>query len=373
MQPAIFFLVATEQQLQNARSVAMRLPPSFVIDPYASLAKPLDDRINVTRPVKFRVTPRAIVRARLVVKRAFSLAPVSSRVLVIGQDVGYVERAAVAAACAAGARLILMPDGIVASKRLGGAESQSIGTAARDAVDGLLRSARLLAGRRDDFGASEPHVVLSWGPGWEDTWRTRCPGAKIVNTGSPRADDYLTMTPRSGVGNVLVCSQPLLLPQHGTVRQQAEIWYGWLAKLCETAHPRLRLRLHPAERQDRYPLPCELMSLRSSPGAPLLDDLRWADVVVAPFSSVLVEAMAARRVPIAAGGTKVWGAFADNAFLADQRVPSIDFRSSPTPSRLIECAAEAAARTDDLRDEFLANLGMAAAAAAQAILGHGVA
>ena len=372
MQSAIFFLVATEEQLQTARSVAAHLPASFVIDPYTGRAELLDSHTTVTRPVKFRVTPQAIIRARLVVGRAFALAPASSSVLVIGQDIGYVERAAVAAAQARGARLILMPDGIVASKRVDGAGHRGLGAAARNAIDRRLRTVRLLAGRRDEFGASGPCLVLSWGPGWESTWRTRCPGAEILSTGSPRADGYTTITQRPAVGNVLVCSQPLLLPpQLRTVKPQAESWYRWLTELYEAGYPQLRIRLHPSERSDRYPLPSELISLRSGPATPLLDDLRWADVVVAPFSSVLVEAMAAGRVPIAAGGTEVWGAFADNAFLADPRVPTIDFRLRPTQNSLIERAENAAALTESLRDEFLANLGSAATAAAQAIRAHG--
>lgn len=366
-QSGVFFLVTTEEQLHTARVVASHLSAGFIINPHAGQAEMLSDDTVVTRPARIRVTPRAIIRARQLVGRAFALAPTLTPILVIGQDLGYVERAVVAAAQARGAPVILMPDGVVASKRVDGGAHHGLEAAARDAIDRVLRIAGLLAGRREEFGSSEPRLVLSWGPGWDSTWRTRCPHAEILNTGSPRADSYASMTRRPAVGNVLVCSQPLLLPHHHEVKPQTEIWYQWLIELFQAGHPRLRIRLHPSERSIQYPLPPELASLGSAPATPFLDDLRWADVVVAPFSSVLVEAAGVGRIPMTAGGADEWGAFADNAFLADPRVPSIDFRSRPTPSYIVEKAESLKALTEGLGSEFLANPGSAAAAAAAAI------
>jgi hypothetical protein len=260
-----------------------------------------------------------------------------------------------------------MPDGVVTSKRGDEAGTSGLGSAVRDGLDGLLRACRAVAGRRGEFGSSEPALVLSWGSGWEPTWRARCPRAEILPTGSPRADDYAGMPPRSDRGNLLVCSQPLFLPQHRSVKQQADSWYEWLIRLHRMERPRLRIRLHPSERSDRYPLPADLLPAPSAEPTPLHDDLRWADVVVAPFSSVLVEALAAGRVPVAAGGTKVWGAFADNDFLADPRIPVIDFRADGDPQAYLDRADDSAGAMSDLRDEFLANLGTAAPAAARAL------
>lgn len=366
-QSGVFFVVTTEEQLHTARVVASHLPAAFVIDPHSGRAEMLNQDTMVTRPVKVRVTPKSLVRARQAVGRAFALAPTLAPVLVIGQDLGYLERATVAAAQARGARVILMPDGIIASKRVDGGGNRGLEAVARDAIDWILRSVGLLAGRREAFGSSEPSLVLSWGPGWDSTWRTRCPHAEILNTGSPRADTYASMTQRPAVGNVLVCSQPLLLPHHHEVKPQAEIWYQWLIELFKAGHPRLRIRLHPSERSIRYPLPLELASLGSAPAVPFLDDLRWADIVVAPFSSVLVEAAGTGRIPMTAGGAEEWGAFADNAFLADPRVASVDFQSRPTPSSIVEQANGLTALTESLGSEFLANPGSAAAAAAHAI------
>lgn len=181
----VFFVVTTEEQLHTARVVATHLSAAFVIDPHAGRAEILNHDTVVTRPVKLRVTPKAIARARKSVELAFALAPTMAPVLVIGQDLGYVERATVAAAQARGARLILMPDGIIASKRVDGGGDRGLEAVARDAIDRVLRSVGLLAGRREEFGSSGPCLVLSWGPGWDPTWRARCPHAEILTQGPP--------------------------------------------------------------------------------------------------------------------------------------------------------------------------------------------
>jgi hypothetical protein len=137
--------------------------------------------------------------------------------------------------------------------------------------------------------------------------------------------------------------------------------------------PRLRVRLHPGERAPVYRLPMGLRPLLGEPERPLIEDLAWADVVLAPFSSILVEAAGASRIPISAGSTAVWGDFAANAFLEDPRVPSVDFRASPGLDDILAVADEAAPQVDALRDDYLANIGDAARRNADALAALAVA
>jgi hypothetical protein len=149
--------------------------------------------------------------------------------------------------------------------------------------------------------------------------------------------------------------------------RETAAWYDWLTAMAEVDDPRVRVRLHPGERAPRYRLPAGLGHLLGEPQRPLAEDLAWADVVLAPFSSVLVEAAGASRIPISAGSTAIWGDFARNAFLEDSRVPSVDFRRSPGLDDLLAAAAETAPHIDALRDNYLANVGDAARRNADAI------
>ena len=105
----------------------------------------------------------------------------------------------------------------------------------------------------------------------------------------------------------------------------------------------------------------------ASPQRPLTDDLAWADVVLAPFSSILVEAAGASRIPISAGSTGVWGDVAANAFL-DPRVPSVN-SAPPRPGRASSrWRPRRRPPINALRDDYLANIGDAARRTANAIV-----
>jgi hypothetical protein len=274
-------------------------------------------------------------------------------VLVAGQDVGTIERVAIASARRAGARVAIMPDGVFASERLGAGRRPL--ERAISAADRALVAAGVLAGRRSDFGSTAPDMILSWGPGWEAPLQRRAPTARIVNCGSPRSDAFARLPPRPGEGRVLLCSQPLFLGQAvAPPSRETVAWYDWLTAMARVDDPRVRVRLHPGERAPAYPLPGGLRHLLGEPHRPLAEDLAWADVVLAPFSSVLVEAAGASRIPI-------------SAFLQDPRVPSVDFRASPGLDDLLAVAAETAPGIDALRDDYLANAGDAARRNADAI------
>ena len=196
----------------------------------------------------------------------------------------------------------------------------------------------------------------------------RVPAALITNSGSPRSDVFAGPPPRPDAGRVLVCSQPLSLGQSAAPPREVADWYAWLTTIARSDDPRVRVRLHPGERSPRYRLPSSLEHLLDEPHRPLAQDLGWADVVLAPFSTVLVEAVGASRVPISAGSTAIWGNFAANAFLEDPRVPSVDFRSSPGLEPLLAAAAAAAPHVNALRQDYLANVGDAARLTAAAIV-----
>jgi hypothetical protein len=365
---AVIFMVVSAEQLEAARAVADHLPTSpAVVNPYTRFAAPLDEMTGVRRPVGLFPTPRAIGAARATLRRSLELVGAAHPVLVAGQDVGTIERVAIASARKAGARVAIMPDGVFASENLGGTGRRPVERAIA-AADRTLVAAGVLTGRRSDFGSTAPDMILSWGPGWEAPLQRRAPAARVVNCGSPRSDAFARLPPRPGEGRVLLCSQPLFLGQAVAPPARATAaWYDWVTTMSLVGDPRLRVRLHPGERASVYQLPMGLRHLLGEPQRPLIDDLAWADVVLAPFSSILVEAAGASRIPISAGSTAVWSDFAANAFLEDPRVPSLDFRASPGLDDILAVADEAAPQVDALRDDYLANIGDAARRNADAL------
>jgi hypothetical protein len=74
-------------------------------------------------------------------------------------------------------------------------------------------------------------------------------------------------------------------------------WYEFLEDVVVRgiAGSDVRVRLHPAE--SRSMVPGKVWD-RVEHGRPLLEDLDWAATVASPFSTVLVEALAARRRPL---------------------------------------------------------------------------
>ena len=368
---AVVFMVVSDEQLEAARAVAGHLPSApTVVNPYTGVAAPLEEMTSVRRPVGAVPTPRAIAAARATLRRSLEISGGAHPLLVAGQDVGTIERVAIASARKAGARVAIMPDGVFASGRLTGAGSRRPLERAIAAADRTLVATGILTGRRSDFGSTAPDAILSWGPGWEAPLQRRAPAARIVNCGSPRSDSFAELPPRPGAGHVLLCSQPLFLSQAAAPPpRETAAWYDWLATMAAVDDPRVRVRLHPGERAPRYRLPAGLAHLLDEPQRPLADDLAWADAVIAPFSSVLVEAAGASRIPISAGSTAIWGDFAANAFLEDPRVPSVDFRTSPDLDALLGVAAAAAPHVEALRADYLANVGDASRRTAEAIVG----
>jgi hypothetical protein len=239
---------------------------------------------------------------------------------------------------------------------------------ALDVTHRLLAAFGLVAGQRGELGSSDPDLILAWGPGWEQAVRDRSPQARIVISGAPAADGLAQIARPPGAGHLLICSQPLIGPPPVPPPSASAAWYSWLTEVARAADPRMRIRLHPSECASAYPLPAELAALRDRPRRPLVDDLAWADAVVAPYSSTLVEAVGAGRVAMSAAPPAFWGAVAENAFLRDARLPSADFRTAPDADDLVRKAAAATKDVPGLRETYLSNVGTAAMHAASAIL-----
>ncbi len=366
--PWVVFLVTSTEQLQAARAVAEHLPgAATLLDPYHALVAPLADVERIERPVGVFPTPGRLAGTRRTTRQALA-APAGARpILVVGQDEGTLERVAVTTAKRLGAAVVILPDGVRTTLRFEPLNARTPASRAFDVADRLLVAARVLSGRRTDFGSTRPDAILGWGPGWQRSLQGRAPGARIVSCGSPRSDALAGIPPRTGVERVLICSQPLLLPPTEAPVAESLAWYDWLARIAGVSDPRARVRLHPSERSPRYALPAELETLARSPAAALRDDLAWADVVVAPYSSILVEAVAAGRIPVSAGGTAIWGRFAANAFLEDPRVARTDFRADPDVGALLAAGAAAAPTVASLRDDYMAHVGDSARRAAEAI------
>ena len=216
---------------------------------------------------------------------------VSGSVLVIPQDVDVLFRAAAAACRRGGSKLALMPDGV--------ARAGIVGSASRfgplsPAVDRVLHGSGLVLGERGRMGASEPDLCLSWGPGWDAVWRAACPSARIACVGNPLADRFAALPSAPQDGRVLVCSQPLTPKIVGSSDAMTR-WYDWLNELAAVETPaRLRIRLHPAE-TDVAPPHLSPAALRCVSSGTLAEDLSWSDLVVACFSTTLLDAVAAGR------------------------------------------------------------------------------
>ena len=261
-----------------------------------------------------------------------------------------------------------MPDGVRATVPVVRYKAKKLSWKLIRLADRTLVAAGILSGRRGDFGSSAPDAILGWGPGWAQPLQGRAPTALITKCGNPRADGFTEMPARPRAGRILLCSQPLALPATAAPPREVAAWYSWLEAMDGLGDPRVRVRLHPGERSPRYDLPAGLHHLRDEAPNTLLEDLAWSDVVISPYSSVLVEAVGASRVPISAGATQIWGVYAANAFLEDPRVPSVDFRTPLGVDDLLRVAAETEPLVDALRDDYLANIGDAARLTADAIV-----
>lgn len=284
----IIFVVGNDVQLQNAQSVCHFLDPSDY-----QFFNLWTVRLEDT-PTGFSAHTAGVNATRLQgVVRHFRDS--AGDVVVLPQDVGLLQRIIVRRAKKAGASTVLMPDGVVSA---GGVPNGSfLRRAVRVSLNQVLRAIGLVEGRAGDMGSSRPTKIFTWGHGWEKAFDSM-PGTDVIPMGCPRMDDLNVVrksTPRDE-RRILICSQPLSIPSWS--RPYAARWYSFLERAMTQELPgaKVRVRLHPAERRDAL-VPSTIMEAQE--WGPLRQDIEWSTIVMAPFSTVLVEALAAHR-PIVA-------------------------------------------------------------------------
>lgn len=306
----IVFVVGNDVQLRNAKSVCRFLDSSEYqfFDLWTA-------RFEAEPPVFSSHTP-ALTATRILasLKRNQNL---KGHVFVLPQDVGLLQRLASRRAKRAGAKVVLMPDGVVSSDSV--PNGNLVRRAFRRFLDLILRSAGLVEGRAGDMGSSQPHMIFSWGQGWDNAFGDLA-GTEIVHMGCPRMDDLadLGKNAHQPERRILICSQPLSIPSWA--KPYAADWYSFLERALEVSKNgfNVRVRLHPAERNDSL-IPSAIVEAQG--WGPLREDIEWSTVVMAPFSTVLVEALAAHRPIVALTATPEFSAHASKyPFFKDARV-----------------------------------------------------
>lgn len=280
----VVFVVGNNVQRENARNVALQLRTTDV--GYLNLwTTNVEDSDSMDFPGH-----TAPVTAFRFVRLLKTLRGLSTDILVLPQDVGLLQRLAASRLRLSGSQIVLMPDGIVASSKI--ENGRFLKRVARDAVNEVLRMFRFVEGTAGSMGASQPDIVLGWGTGWEKSFNADGRRTLYMLTGCPRMDQYADLSGPPKERNLLICSQPLNIPSWS--RPYAKEWYTFLRSLVESPIPDLniRIRLHPAEKTDT-----EIPSLvkEQHRDRPLREDLEWSSSVASPFSTVLVEALAANR------------------------------------------------------------------------------
>jgi hypothetical protein len=212
-------------------------------------------------------------------------------VMVLGQDAGRLQRVAARAARRHHVPYAVVPDGALFDL--------PASLPAREQLEELLlRWSRVTCGTPLRFGSTAPDLWCAWADGWIPMLRSFSPEGVTVVTGSPRAAAFaLLPRPRARVERILLCSQPTWVHPFPPSTTAGPAWYRWLDEMVRTSEPgEVAVRLHPRERDIEAGLGLsDAVRSRATVGTSLLDDLRDVDAVVAPFSTVLMEAAAAGR------------------------------------------------------------------------------
>lgn len=353
-QRSLVFVVGNNTQFEAVAAVLPHLPERDVRVLNLWSMRSTDD--DVLEPFFPGHTPPLTLSRAFFVLRSVNFSP--GDIVVIPQDVGLLERLVAKRVKRDRAILVLMPDGIVgAGARSNGGRTR---TAIRIALNGLLRLLGLVDGVPGRMGSSGPAVIFSWGPGWNTAF-VRSASTRFLSVGSPRMDKYRPTTTSSARRRLLVCSQPMHVPTWSA--PYADCWYSFLATLSSQANDDLEIaiRLHPAERNDsRVPV-----SLRANDsGEDLVSQIEWADCVAAPFSTVLIDALAAQKFFfVLAADDQFARSVADIPLFSDQRVP-ISFWNLES----VKTAMRRSSSQEELRMDYLANAGHAAQAAARQLV-----
>ncbi|WP_160663951.1 hypothetical protein [Pseudarthrobacter sp. ATCC 49987] len=159
---------------------------------------------------------------------------------------------------------------------------------------------------------------------------------------------------------LLVCSQPLGIPAWS--RRYAPQWYAFLESLLDQDIEgcMVRVRLHPAEVYDSA-IPARLRTAHIA--HPLEADIEWASHVASPFSTVLVEALAADRTFFALSADDAFDKQAQRTpFFADRRISVARWNKADIMMKIPGLAGPSA-----LARDYLCNIGSSARVTANAL------
>jgi hypothetical protein len=277
------FLLAGQNQFADFQAVAARLRDTTGISLESGSTGSAEELASEVRAHVPTATPQratALLLALEKLRRAHG-----QIAIVTGQDVGILQRVALSWAKRRGCPSVLLPDGI-AFEAGDEVHSPSMRSRLRSTVD------RALVGDHRALGKSNPRLIMSWGEGWNDFWRAHAPTAEIVVTGSPRADQLQSVKGVvAGRCRVLLCSQPMWSLVPASTVGELRDWYRWLGRSAErlSGDVDVRIRLHPAELENSQTWSGHNLD-RFILSEPVKDELGWATHVVAPASTIALEA-----------------------------------------------------------------------------------
>lgn len=347
---AIVFVVCNETQLETVLAVCRYLPAPEVrfLDLWSMSV------VGNSSELSFPAHTPPLTLSRF--WRALTFSEITpGDVWVIPQDVGVLEKVLAKRSKQCRATLVLMPDGIVGARARGNGGRVRRGI--RAALYGALKLLRVVDGVPGRMGSSGPDVIFSWGSGWNSAF-ARTGSTKLLPVGSPRMDKYADLSASSAKRRLLVCSQPMHVPTWSA--PYADQWYSFLETLSGASYDDLEvvIRLHPAERHDSR-VPKSIRNLDSS--ADLLVQLEWADCVAAPFSTVLVDALAARRsFFVLVADDHFARSVSDIPLFSDARVHISHWNLASVASAIQQVADQ-----QELREAYLANAHRAGKTAAR--------
>lgn len=288
-----------------------------------------------------------------VVKAVNVVSKLSDSIVVLGQDVGLIERIISTGSRRRGAKTVIIPDGVVHSSLPKGNKTNLL----KDIIFQLLQLLGLITGNRQLWYESSPTEIFLWGTGW---LQHQLQNSKQLVIGAPRFDRLFQLRNDSkrAEPRILICSTDL--ESVGAAESSVKIWYECLDQIGKFAS--VRIRLHPNEKKkleqsqkDRF---------RSTNENSFEKDLNWATHVVSPFSTTLVEAIAAGRNPVMVQIDPCVNEFVRHIPIFRQGfIPKIEIDIHDTEKELFSKILDASFNVE-IAESFLANIGNASTVAA---------
>lgn len=285
----VLFVVGGSTQWNDALRVAAALPTSSRVLDLGTLELMEPPAPGTSYPGHHWPSqgPRVVLELTRMLRRMAS----DIAAIVLGQDAGRLQRVAANVARRAGIPIAVVPDGALF-------DAPATLPLRQQVEETALRWAGLTCGEPLRFGTTKPDLWCAWGPGWVPLLEQFSPAGRVVVTGSPRAADFVAL--RSAPGDppqILLCSQPTWVHPFPPSTSAGPAWYRWVDRILHSSPAgSVRVRLHPRERDI-----CEELALSEAVlaavtvGTTLAQDVAHSDAVVAPFSTVLIEAAAAGR------------------------------------------------------------------------------